>query len=159
MEKDYHGYSVDSKGFIWNKRHTAPLSQNSKDRDGYIKHLLVDNGEKYYVRAHRIIAELFIDNPDNLPVVNHLNGIKDDNRVENLEWTTVSGNTQHAFDNGLATPNITTAKHTIVLNSETGEKYEFESRKEAEQYFKTELRHFSGSSRPLKKYSHLKVVM
>lgn len=158
MEKEYHGYSVDSRGFIWNKKHTAPLSQTSKNKDGYIKHVLVDNGERYHITAHRVIATMFIPNPDNLPVVNHLNGIKDDNRVENLEWTTVSGNTQHAFDNGLAIPNIT-AKHTIVLNMETGEKNEFESRKEAEKYFKTELRHFNGGSRPLKKYSHLKVVM
>jgi len=59
------------------------------------------NNNRVNIRMHRIIAELFIPNPNNLPMVNHINGKKDDNRVENLEWVTASENTQHAFDIGL----------------------------------------------------------
>ena len=52
-------------------------------------------------RVHRLVAEAFIPNPNNYNVVGHRNNIKDDNRVENLYWTTVQENTQKAFDDGL----------------------------------------------------------
>ena len=64
--------------------------------------LIAKNGKKKYERVHRLVALAFLDNPNSFPVVNHLNGIKDDNRVENLEWTTVRGNTKHAVDNDLS---------------------------------------------------------
>ena len=51
--------------------------------------------------VHRIIAEAWIPNPDNLPFINHINGIKTDNRPINLEWCTGSHNQQHALKTGL----------------------------------------------------------
>ncbi len=62
--------------------------------------LCVDKVKKY-ASVHRLVAEHFCDNPNSFPDVNHKNGMKGDNRAENLEWCTQSYNVQHAYDNGL----------------------------------------------------------
>ena len=58
-------------------------------------------GIKHDVCVHRVIAETFIPNPNNLPCVNHKDGNKHNNKVENLEWVTHSENTLHAMKNGM----------------------------------------------------------
>lgn len=63
------------------------------DKDGYPMVNLYREGKRKTVRVHRLVGITFIPNPDNLPVINHKNEIKTDSRAENLEWTTVKGNT------------------------------------------------------------------
>ncbi len=70
---------------------------------GYPTVNLCKNGDSFNCKIHVWVAKHFIPNPDNKPCVNHKNGIKTDNRVENLEWVTYSENTKHAFSTGLQT--------------------------------------------------------
>lgn len=74
-------------------KYRKPVSQH-----GYNHVTLSKNGTWSKFQIHRLVAELFISNPKNKPCVNHKNGIKTDNKVENLEWCTHSENEQHSFD-------------------------------------------------------------
>lgn len=72
------------------------------DSLGYKQCYLRDNtGKKHSKRIHRLLALAFIPNPDSLPQVNHLDGNSLNNSLDNLEWTTNSGNTQHGYDHNL----------------------------------------------------------
>lgn len=66
-----------------------------------IKYKNKKNGQNIQRRVHILIAETFLENPNNYPIVGHKNNIKSDNRVENLYWTTYQENTQKAVDDGL----------------------------------------------------------
>lgn len=59
------------------------------------------------MKVHRMIAETFIPNPKGLPHINHINGIRNDNRVENLEWVSPSSNQKHAYRTGLRKTKLT----------------------------------------------------
>lgn len=67
---------------------------------GYLRMKLSNNGSSKRVMLHRIIAEAFINNPENKKVINHINGNKKDNRIENLEWCTQSYNCLHSVKMG-----------------------------------------------------------
>lgn len=140
----FEDYKVSSTGRIIRKGKTIQRSSNgdfyspeeeltlSVDKDGYLKTALRKDSKRKFLRVHRIVAQAFIPNYSNLPVVNHINGIKDDNRVENLEWCTVSYNTQHAFDELGRKPNITTSRAVAMIDKKTGLVIEvFESIKDA----------------------------
>lgn len=68
---------------------------------GYKMITVRHESEKKLVPIHRLVALAHLPNPHNLPQVNHKNGIKTDNRVENLEWVTISENRRHAYATGL----------------------------------------------------------
>jgi hypothetical protein len=98
-------YNINTQGDIFNRQTGYKLSP-VKTKKGYLKILLYDNsGCRRTKLVHRLVAEAFIPNPENKPQVNHKNGIKSDNRVENLEWCTKSENELHAYKNRLK-PNI-----------------------------------------------------
>ena len=94
--------------------------KQSNHSAGY-KIVTIENKTKY---VHRLVAEKYIPNPDNKPCINHINGIKSDNRIENLEWVTYLENNQHAKQNKLWGKNIIDRrKLTNELADEIRKKY------------------------------------
>lgn len=107
--KDIPGYeglyqisdNGDVKSLPKKHRHSEHILKNKVTWDGYYETSLCKNNKYKYIRTHRLVAETFIPNPENKPQVNHINGDKTDNRVENLEWVTNKENITHAILNGL----------------------------------------------------------
>ena len=78
-----------------NRLNKGCILKKSKDKDGYDMVNPRINNKNKTLKVHRLVAQAFIPNPENKPQVNHKNGIKTDNRAENLEWVTHSENTRH----------------------------------------------------------------
>lgn len=100
--------SVDSVYMIPNqykKMHKhiyrGKILKTSIDNNGYANIRLRKNGKTKCFLIHRLVAKAFIPNPNNYPVINHINGNKLDNKVENLEWCTQSHNVKEAYKLGL----------------------------------------------------------
>lgn len=72
-----------------------------KTTNGYEEHELFKGGKRYRKYVHRLIATYFISNPENKPFVNHIDGNKLNNNIENLEWVTNKENIEHAAKIGL----------------------------------------------------------
>jgi len=86
-------------------RKVLKQTQNSKNSSSnyYVVVLVDDQGNKLKKSVHRLLMETFVPNPENKPHVNHIDGNKLNNSMDNLEWNTVQENTQHAVDTGLMT--------------------------------------------------------
>lgn len=113
--KGYEGlYQISDKGLVISKSRMiitvdgktrfvkGRLMKLRKHDDGYRFVSLCRNGKSKNHYVHRLVAEAFIPNEHSKPEVNHLNGNKTCNRVENLAWATHAENVQHAYDTGLS---------------------------------------------------------
>lgn len=86
---------------------------------GYVQAVLIARDERHQEKVHRLVAMAFIPNPDGKEFINHINGVKHDNRVENLEWCTKSENTAHAHRTGLIKTMKGATHPTAKLSNET----------------------------------------
>lgn len=153
--KECGRYEISSFGNVRNKKTKLILKQ--KEDKGYSRVGLFDGKKQKLYGTHRLVAQAFIQNHDNKPQVNHINGIKNDNRVGNLEWCTASENNIHKFDVlGYKVSDITkkrmseSSSKNVVINGKT-----FKSMREASLHFGKHKCYFSDVIRQQKKNKNL----
>lgn len=95
---EFPDYSITEDGKVWSHRRNKFLKPFI--RNGYYSINLGETGRNKTI--HRIMATLFISNPYNKPCVNHIDGMRTNNSIDNLEWCTYKENTAHAYNTGLA---------------------------------------------------------
>lgn len=93
-------YGIDENGNIFGYKRNRVVKQKL-NRFGYCTIKLCKENKLYYFMVHRLVAQTFIPNPNDLPQVNHKDGNKQNNNVDNLEWCTQSYNMKHAYKMGL----------------------------------------------------------
>ena len=96
-------YIISNKGFVISLVREFHLLNIRRDKHGYVHYYIRDlsTEKRKDFKGHRLVAEYFIDNPNDYPIVNHIDGDKANNHIENLEWCTYSQNNIHAYKNGL----------------------------------------------------------
>ena len=96
-------FKISNKGNVFSKRSNKVLKLHTHPNGYYIfsTHLDGRKSKAICFKVHRLVAKAFIDNPENKPVVNHIDGVKLNNNVNNLEWCTHKDNTKHAILMGL----------------------------------------------------------
>ena len=90
----FKNYLIFSDGRIFSIKRNLFLNPEITNA-GYQRVNLYSNGKRYHKSIHRVVAEAFIPNPDNLPIVNHNNENKLDNNADNLEWVSIEENTKY----------------------------------------------------------------
>ena len=101
--KWFESYKISNKGRLMNNN---GLIIKPTLKDGYCLASLHNKNHNKHMFIHQLVGLMFIQNPNNFPMINHINGIKNDNRVENLEWINNSGNIKHAYETGLFVPHM-----------------------------------------------------
>ena len=117
----YYEYLVSNKGRIFSLK-TLTFMEGTHNHNGYVRIKLRDSEGKQHIKPkHRIVAESFCENNENKPFVNHIDGNKDNNSPDNLEWVTAKENTKHAIETGLIYT-VGEKSHFATINEETAHK-------------------------------------
>ena len=118
---NYPNYEISDHGRVRNINTNSVLKH--KEARGYNKVALYNDGQRRDMSIHRLVAEVFVDNPYNKEEVNHIDGDKHNNHRTNLEWCSRSDNMKHAFRTNLKKPSGgIPGKRVMVM--ETGRVYD-----------------------------------
>ena len=109
----FKGYKISNDGFVYSEKTNRVLNKINNS-SGYYHICLINNGKMQYQLLHRLIAQAFIPNPHNKPFINHIDGDKKNNKIDNLEWVTNKENIRHAFEIGLMNGKPSTRKKQII---------------------------------------------
>ncbi len=121
------GYLVSDMGRVMNTKTGRVFEGRINGQTGYREISVRENGKARYYLVHRLVAEEFCEKPEGKKVeVNHINGIRSDERAVNLEWITHSENLHHSYAIGNREYDVA-PKAVIATNIETGEQMRFES--------------------------------
>lgn len=113
----FENYMISNCGRVFNIN-TGNILSGSVDNKGYIRFDMCLNGKRIVRSGHRLVAEAFLEKTEGKDYVNHKDGNKANNNVDNLEWCTPKENTRHAFDVLMIDPNAKRKKP--VRCKETG---------------------------------------
>lgn len=150
---NFPGYTVNNLGqIITYKQNPSRVMKTWLQKSGYENIKLCKNNQTYHFLVHRLVAKLFIPNPDNLPEVNHINKIRNDNRVENLEWCTRLDNLYDSYSTLSSTRNYKPCK---LINDSKTILGEFGTIKQACEYAS---QYYGCSYTGLMKYRHSKGI-
>ena len=127
-------YMVNENGEVYSKLSNKVLKKGYF-KDGYVKYILhTDEGRKT-VKGHRLVAQTFIPNPNNYPQVNHIDGNRENNNVNNLEWCTAKYNVNYSLKVLGTKFKGRKGKNVSVYNKKTGELLAFKSIRKCAEHF------------------------
>lgn len=154
LSEPYNSYAVSDLGQVKNIKTGKILSQHLRPNDGYLQVTLWSNNKRKSFPVHRLVALNFLDNSENKRDVNHINGIKTDNRLENLEFVTPSENNYHAVHMKLV--NCIPVQIIDLIDQKV---YKFDSISQAAAYFNLDKRNLARAlKRQNQIYSHYKIT-
>lgn len=110
-------YQVSNFGRVKSFKGGEHFLKPTRRGKGYKAVTVQRNGEFVNEYVHRLVAEIFVTNPDGKPEVNHINGIRNDNRAVNLEWTTAKENNRHRVSCQLAGRRFTAAQIAFICDN------------------------------------------
>ena len=116
--ENYPDYFVSNfgriKSYRWGKRTSILIPMRTPE--GYVAiYFYKDGCKRKSIKIHRLVAKVFIPNPENKRCVNHKDGNKSNNHIENLEWMTKSEDLKHAYKTGLKKYNLTNAHKALKI--------------------------------------------
>lgn len=141
----YENYSISDSGVVTNEK-TGKILKQSYTRGNYLKVVLYKDSKGLNKPVHRLVAEAFLPNPDNLSDVDHINGNKEDNTLSNLRWSSHKDNL-----NNPAT-RYKTAFRIKGVSITDGSVIEYSSIKEAQKLDGFNASHISACIRGIHKY-------